>query len=240
MFNKIRHWYHHKRYLKLARKLAMEPIGSYVNKNGETVKILFTDYFMVTEKIDVNEPCYDSIYLKWRPIELQEDADLNMEKHIVKDHGIEYWHLSIDNTIAFITKSFIRQAQENIKEFLVIKKAKRVEPYLKDYECQRNGNTVNVVLTPYYIEGYITAVREAHPEIDADVINEYRNDYIQEFAQYSVATANQPRVMLPCFNYWYEYNYKFRKELEKRNSECKAVLDEIKTVREARKENKDA
>lgn len=236
MFNTIRHWYHHKRYLKLAHELAMKPVGSYINKNGENVKILFTDYFMLTEKINFDEPCYDSIYLKWRPIELQEDVDLNMEKNIVKDCGIEYWHLSIDNTITFITKSFIRQAQENIKEFLVIKEAKRAEPYLKDYECHRNGNAVNVMLTPYQIEGYITAVREAHPEIDPDVINEYRNDYMQEFAQYSIATANQPRVMLPCFNYWYEHNYKFRKELERKNAECKSVLDEIVAIKKANEE----
>ena len=241
MFNKIRHWYHHKRFNKIVRLLASEPIGSYINAEGQQSTIRLTDYFMLVEKPNEDDPSCDGIYLVWRDLERQDDVDLNMADDIEKHKHIEYWHLSVDNTERFIVKNFLNDAKEKIKDFMTIKEMKRAEPYLKDYKCWlSSGKVVLVELTPYQLEGYIAAVKAAHPDIDEAIINTLRNDYISNFALYSTATADEPNVSCVCFPDWYEHKYKARVELEKRNSECKAVLDEIKTVREARKEKKDA
>lgn len=241
MFNKIRHWYHHKRFNKIVRLLSAEPIGSYTNAYGQWSTIHLTDYFMFVEKPCEDDPSCDGIYLKWRDLERQDDVDLNMANDIEKHKHIEYWHLSVDNTERFIVKNFIKNAKEKIEDFMTIKSVKKAEPYLKDYKCWLStGNVVLVELTPYQLEGYIAAVKVAHPDIDEAIINMLRNDYISAFALYSTATADEPNVSCVCFPDWYEHKYKARIELEKRNSECQAVLDEIKSVREARKENKDA
>lgn len=241
MFNKFRHWYHHKRFNKIVRLLASEPIGSYTNAEGQQSTIHLTDYFMLVEKPCEDDPSCDGIYMVWRDLERQDDIDLNMDADIEKHRHVEYWHLSVDNTENFIVKNFLKNAKEKIEDFMAIKEMKRAEPYLKDYKCWlTSGKIVCVELTPYQIEGYIASIKAAHPDIDEAIINTLRNDYISEFAMYSTATADEPRVSCVCFPEWYEYKYKVRVELEKRNNECKAVLDEIKSVREARKEKKDA
>ena len=160
---------------------------------------------------------------------------------IEKYKTINYWFLSVDNYTSFIIKDFLKNAKEKIEDFMTIKAVKKAEPYLKDYKCWLTaGKIVCVELTPYQLEGYIAAVKAAHPDIDEAIINELRNDYISDFAMYSTATADEPNVSCVCFPDWYEHKYKARVELEKRNNECKTVLDEIKSVREARKEKKDA
>lgn len=241
MFNKFRHWYHHKRFNKIVRLIASEPIGSYTNADGQQSTIRITDYFTFVEKPDEDIPSCDGIYLVWRDLERQDDIDLNMAADIEKHKHIEYWHLSIDNTVRFIVRNFLNNAKEKIEDFMTIKAVKKAEPYLKDYKCWLScGKVVLVELTPYQVESYIAAVKAAHPDIDEAIINTLRNDYISKFATYPTATADEPRVSCVCFPDWYEYKYKVRVELEKRNSECKAVLDEIKAVRDAHKENKDA
>lgn len=241
MFNKIRHWYHHKRFNQIVRLLASEPIGSYTNAEGQQSTIHLTDYFTFVEKPCEDDPSCDGIYLVWRDLERQDDVALNMADDIEKYKHVEYWHLSVDNTERFIVRNFLRNAKEKIEDFIAIKKVKKSEPYLKDYKCWLSGGKVVLVeLTPYQLEGYIAAVKAAHPDIDEAVINALRNDYISDFAMYSTVTADEPNVSCVCFPDWYEHKYKAHVELEKRNSECKAVLDEIKTIREARKEKKDA
>lgn len=241
MFNKIRHWYHHKRFNQIVRLLTSESIGSYINAEGQQSTIHFTDYFTFVEKQNEDIPSCDGIYMVWRDLECQDDVDLSMADDIEKHKHVEYWHLSVDNTERFIVRNFLNNAKEKIEAFMAIKAVKKAEPYLKDYKCWlSSGKVVIIELTPYQIEGYIAAVKAAHPDIDEAIINTLRNDYISKFAAYSTATADEPRVSCVCFPYWYEHEYKVRIELEKRNSECKAVLDEIKAVRDANKENKDA
>ncbi len=241
MFNKFRHWCHHKRFNKIVRNLVSEPIGFYTNADGQQSTIRLTDYFKLVEKQNEDYPSYDEIYLMWRDLERQDDVDLNMDADIEKHKPVEYWHLSVDNTTRFIIKNFLNNAKEKIEDFMTIKAVKKAEPYLKDYKCWLSiGKVVLVELTPYQLEGYIAAVKAAHPDIDEAIINTLRNDYISKFATFSTATADEPIVSCVCFPYWYEHEFKVRVELEKRNSECKAVLDEIKAVRDANKENKDA
>lgn len=238
-------WFHNKKFHKVKKELLSKTLKEWTDEHGCQHKLIVNDYFKLVFVADSENSDCDKIMLYWRNFENSFEWSLGLAKYFNQDAiGWHYCNFSPHK----ITQYIFEDIEKHFKRFDRIKNQLIRYPYLQNYRIyaqdscnSKDGYTTKVHLTPYIFAKYINDIKEQYKsskDFTEDIINKYKTNCLEVFAHYKRINADEPDIEVYTIESWYNDIYKPSIDLEERNKECQATIDEINKIKDNKKQEK--